>query len=547
MNSEFIGLQARIRADAEESSAALSSLSSWMLESAKTYESRKAAGPSKKAARPHASGQTATIRGHPGGDSPKTHSGAETHSNNNTSPNKDAQGTNATADGHTYDKGYSKWEKFDAESALSEVDQSNAAPSMAAAVLPVASVPIRKAVTVTSGASDRSAVIAEAAKAREEGNAAYKKGDFRAAVQHYSRCVRLDASSPLGYSNRAMASIQLHEYKSAIDDTTLALRVEPTHVKSWMRRACARGSIGMHTAAARDAAVALALEPGNTAVLNELRKERDNMKACAKRAPQFPVQISVGKVEMGGVPTSLLDKAQEPVRLAPPSIPGRTSSGAIVASSRREAPAAAPIKQAVPPVEESDVRKGDAKADDSSLASPPADARAHARAALEATGPKSFPGAKASESVGGRSKMLTPISTSYELEKQWRSAKGNMEWRSVLVLCAVVPSNWSAMYRVAMDADLLLELHAAIQHAVTHPLAIIAAASGVIYDEASVYRRCIRALLGIFRTSQFPLTLSMLTHTDKNDIRSTIQHIQEAAVGDEATLAAAVDCLALLV
>lgn len=52
---------------------------------------------------------------------------------------------------------------------------------------------------------------------KTEGNAFYKAGDYEKAIQSYNKCIDLEASNPVGFSNKAMALIKFGSYQEAID------------------------------------------------------------------------------------------------------------------------------------------------------------------------------------------------------------------------------------------------------------------------------------------------------------------------------------------
>lgn len=55
---------------------------------------------------------------------------------------------------------------------------------------------------------------------RERGNAAFKAGNFSAAVKCYTKCLGLKARNYVAFSNRAMAYLKLKEYARAVVSST---------------------------------------------------------------------------------------------------------------------------------------------------------------------------------------------------------------------------------------------------------------------------------------------------------------------------------------
>lgn len=87
--------------------------------------------------------------------------------------------------------------------------------------------------------SERQAYIdpAKSAIAREEGNAAFKGGDFAGAVKLYEESIKRDPSDARGYNNRAAAYMKLMALAEALKDAEKAIEVDPTFVKAYIRKA----------------------------------------------------------------------------------------------------------------------------------------------------------------------------------------------------------------------------------------------------------------------------------------------------------------------
>ncbi|KAI9575022.1 chaperone [Boletus coccyginus] len=78
---------------------------------------------------------------------------------------------------------------------------------------------------------------AKSAAAREEGNAAFKGGDFAGAVKLYTESIKRDPSDARGYNNRAAAYMKLMAFTEALNDANGAIRVDPSFVKAHVRKA----------------------------------------------------------------------------------------------------------------------------------------------------------------------------------------------------------------------------------------------------------------------------------------------------------------------
>lgn len=99
--------------------------------------------------------------------------------------------------------------------------------------------------------AERKAYIdpAKAAVAREEGNTAFKNGDFVGSVKLYTESIKRDPSDPKGYNNRAAAYMKLIALPEALKDAEEAIKVDPTFVKAYIRKASILHSMREHTKA----------------------------------------------------------------------------------------------------------------------------------------------------------------------------------------------------------------------------------------------------------------------------------------------------------
>jgi stress-induced-phosphoprotein 1 len=64
--------------------------------------------------------------------------------------------------------------------------------------------------------------------AREEGNVAFKGGDFAGAVKAYTEAIKRDPKDPRGYNNRAAAYQKLVAFPEALKDANAAIEIDLT-------------------------------------------------------------------------------------------------------------------------------------------------------------------------------------------------------------------------------------------------------------------------------------------------------------------------------
>ncbi|KAJ7681000.1 TPR-like protein [Mycena polygramma] len=101
---------------------------------------------------------------------------------------------------------------------------------------------------------------AKSAKLKDEGNEAFKKGDYKTAYVNYTVCMIQSGHEPIYPLNRAAASLKLRMYETAVEDATTALeRGDFNRGKALCRRAQARCFLGEWDKADEDYTAAMAV------------------------------------------------------------------------------------------------------------------------------------------------------------------------------------------------------------------------------------------------------------------------------------------------
>ncbi|KAL0948651.1 hypothetical protein HGRIS_010455 [Hohenbuehelia grisea] len=108
-----------------------------------------------------------------------------------------------------------------------------------------------------------------AERAKEEGNVAFRKGNFEAAVVHYKAAHTIEPELPHYQLNLAMAHLKLNNWIEAEQACTTALGQHRSG-KGYYRRAKARKMLGRHEEAIKDLRMVLKLQPTNAEAISEL-------------------------------------------------------------------------------------------------------------------------------------------------------------------------------------------------------------------------------------------------------------------------------------
>ena len=65
---------------------------------------------------------------------------------------------------------------------------------------------------------------------KDKGNEAYKAGEYKTAVVHYTHSLRLQQNNHVVYANRGMCYLKLKQYRQALADSTAAIPVTTTNL-----------------------------------------------------------------------------------------------------------------------------------------------------------------------------------------------------------------------------------------------------------------------------------------------------------------------------
>ncbi|XP_049797929.1 protein unc-45 homolog B [Schistocerca nitens] len=116
----------------------------------------------------------------------------------------------------------------------------------------------------------------QANQLKEEGNAAFKEGEWDKAINCYSRAINLiKGESPdkaVYYKNRAAVHLKKEMFREAMDDCTASLEITPNDPKALFRRCQAYEALGRFEEAYKDARQAHTVDPGNKALTPVLER-----------------------------------------------------------------------------------------------------------------------------------------------------------------------------------------------------------------------------------------------------------------------------------
>jgi len=109
---------------------------------------------------------------------------------------------------------------------------------------------------------------------KNEGNAAFKAGNYQQAAVFYTEALALDASQHALYSNRAACFLKLGRYAQAREDATECTKLAPSFAKGHFRLALALQAEEKPAEACNAFGKALEIEPGNKEAIAGLNMSR---------------------------------------------------------------------------------------------------------------------------------------------------------------------------------------------------------------------------------------------------------------------------------
>uniref|UniRef100_A0A2P2HXJ6 Stress-induced-phosphoprotein 1 n=1 Tax=Hirondellea gigas TaxID=1518452 RepID=A0A2P2HXJ6_9CRUS len=109
---------------------------------------------------------------------------------------------------------------------------------------------------------------------KELGNQCFKKGDYPAAVKHYTEAVLRNPDDAKVFSNRAACYTKLAEFNLGMKDCDECIRLEPSFIKGYIRKAKIQQGLRQFSAAQESFRKALNIDPNHPEVLSGLKECR---------------------------------------------------------------------------------------------------------------------------------------------------------------------------------------------------------------------------------------------------------------------------------
>lgn len=130
-----------------------------------------------------------------------------------------------------------------------------------------------------------------AAEIKQEGNAAYKKEEYRRAITLYNEALSYDPENAPLHGNVAAAWLMISRYADALEAALRGIQIDPSFMKNHLRAGKASLSLGKLIEAEKYFSAAVTMEPGN----KQAKAELSNIRTVRKASEEGTALVEKGK------------------------------------------------------------------------------------------------------------------------------------------------------------------------------------------------------------------------------------------------------------
>ncbi|GJP54566.1 hypothetical protein CLOM_g13639, partial [Closterium sp. NIES-68] len=112
---------------------------------------------------------------------------------------------------------------------------------------------------------------------KEQGNAAFSRGEYEEAVRLFTRAIQADPSSSVLFSNRSAAHAAMKSFQQALQDGRKALQLQPRWAKAYSRIAVAHFGLKQYVEAAAAYEKGLKCDPLSTVCKQGVQQARERL------------------------------------------------------------------------------------------------------------------------------------------------------------------------------------------------------------------------------------------------------------------------------
>ena len=132
--------------------------------------------------------------------------------------------------------------------------------------------------SATEGNDTQPAAVETAESYKSQGNLKFVNGDYRKAVELYTKGIELEGENHILYGNRAASYLKLEMHADALRDAQMSVQLEPNWVKGYHRAATAYIALGRLNDAVEQYEKALQMKPDDKSFKRLLKSTRSMLK-----------------------------------------------------------------------------------------------------------------------------------------------------------------------------------------------------------------------------------------------------------------------------
>ena len=125
------------------------------------------------------------------------------------------------------------------------------------------------------------------------GNTKYRSGDYKEALDNYTKAIRLKPDYVKAYINRGIAKFTLGQHTAAIQDFDMAIQLEPNDASIYYNRGVMKQNLGQHAAAIQDFDMVIHLKSNDANAYNDRGNAKNNLGQHAAAIQDYDMAIQL--------------------------------------------------------------------------------------------------------------------------------------------------------------------------------------------------------------------------------------------------------------
>ena len=125
------------------------------------------------------------------------------------------------------------------------------------------------------------------------GNTKYRSGDYKEALDDYTKAIRLKPDYVKAYINRGIAKFTLGQHAAAIQDFDMAIQLESNDASIYYNRGVMKQNLGQHAAAIQDFDMVIHLKSNDANAYNDRGNAKNNLGQHAAAIQDYDMAIQL--------------------------------------------------------------------------------------------------------------------------------------------------------------------------------------------------------------------------------------------------------------